>query len=136
MSTRDPNLQARDGDAFDSAMRARYAQGLHSLPPSTAGALRAARRTALAPATRRKRTAPAWQWAGAFAAVAALALGLRFVAPGAATTAMAPQVAAADAMDADGPAADIEEIVATLDENPDMYLWLAVNDDLPPTREP
>ncbi len=118
-----------DADAFDQAMRQRYAHALNALPPSTAGALRAARRSALDPASHRRRAGPAWGWAGAFATVAALALGLRFFestpAPG-----PAPQVAAVDAE------MELEAAIGALDENPDLYLWLAANDDLPPTPEP
>ena len=127
MNTRSPSTPDRDA-AFDQSMRQRHAQALHALPPSTAGALRAARRTALEPASHARTHHPALRWAGAFATVAALALGLRFF-EGEPTTAPAQQVAAVDAEDFDA-------AIGALDENPDLYLWLAANDDLPPTPEP
>ena len=127
MNTRPPSTPDRDA-AFDQSMRQRYAQSLQALPPSTAGALRAARRTALDPASHARSPHPALRWAGAFATVAALALGLRFFEDEPAT-APTQQVAAVDADEFDA-------AIGALDENPDLYLWLAANDDLPPTPEP
>ena len=127
MNTRPPSTPDRDA-AFDQSMRQRYAQALQALPPSTAGALRAARRTALVPASHARSPHPALRWAGAFATVAALALGLRFFEDEPAT-APTQQVAAVDADEFDA-------AIGALDENPDLYLWLAANDDLPPTPEP
>ena len=127
MNTRPPSPPDTD-TAFDQSMRQRYAQALQALPPSTAGALRAARRTALDPASHARSPHPALRWAGAFATVAALALGLRFFEDEPAT-APTQQVAAVDADEFDA-------AIGALDENPDLYLWLAANDDLPPTPEP
>ena len=127
MNTRPPSPPDTD-TAFDQSMRQRYAQALQALPPSTAGALRAARRTALDPASHARSLHPALRWAGAFATVAALALGLRFFEDEPAT-APTQQVAAVDADEFDA-------AIGALDENPDLYLWLAANDDLPPTPEP
>ena len=127
MNTRPPSPPDTD-TAFDQSMRQRYAQALRALPPSTAGALRAARRTALDPASHARSPHPALRWAGAFATVAALALGLRFFEDEPAT-APTQQVAAVDADEFDA-------AIGALDENPDLYLWLAANDDLPPTPEP
>ncbi|MBZ4038617.1 hypothetical protein [Novilysobacter selenitireducens] len=127
MNTRPPSPPDTD-TAFDQSMRQRYAQALQALPPSTAGALRAARRTALDPASHARSPHPALRWAGAFATVAALALGLRFFEDEPAT-ALTQQVAAVDADEFDA-------AIGALDENPDLYLWLAANDDLPPTPEP
>ena len=127
MNTRPPSPPDTD-TAFDQSMRQRYAQALQALPPSTAGALRAARRTALDPAAHARSPHPALRWAGAFATVAALALGLRFFEDEPAT-APTQQVAAVDADEFDA-------AIGALDENPDLYLWLAANDDLPPTPEP
>ncbi len=127
MNTRPPSPPDTD-TAFDQSMRQRYAQALQALPPSTAGALRAARRTALDPASHARSLHPALRWAGAFATVAALALGLRFFEDEPAT-APTQQVAAVDAD-------EFDVAIGALDENPDLYLWLAANDDLPPTPEP
>ena len=127
MNTRPPSPPDTD-TAFDQSMRQRYAQALQALPPSTAGALRAARRTALDPASHARSPHPALRWAGAFATVAALALGLRFFEDEPAT-APTQQVAAVDVDEFDA-------AIGALDENPDLYLWLAANDDLPPTPEP
>ncbi|OHE85218.1 MAG: hypothetical protein A2190_02560 [Lysobacterales bacterium RIFOXYA1_FULL_69_10] len=129
MNTRPPSPTDTDA-VFDQSMRQRYAHALQALPPSTAGALRAARRTALDPASHARTHHPALRWAGAFATVAALALGLRFF-EGEPATAPAPaqQVAAVDAE-------ELDAAIGALDENPDLYLWLAANDDLPPTPEP
>ena len=127
MNTRPPSPPDTD-TAFDQSMRQRYAQALQALPPSTAGALRAARCTALDPASHARSPHPALRWAGAFATVAALALGLRFFEDEPAT-APTQQVAAVDAD-------EFDVAIGALDENPDLYLWLAANDDLPPTPEP
>ena len=72
MNTRPPSPTDTDA-VFDQSMRQRYAHALQALPPSTAGALRAARRTALDPASHARTHHPALRWAGAFATVAALA---------------------------------------------------------------
>ena len=103
--------------SFDHDMRRLHASAVSSISPQTLARLRAARHAA--------QTAPApghaWRWlaATAFSAVLAVALGVQFL-PGAGPRPAAPPVAAAAAG-----AQGYTDTVATLDENPDLYLWLA-----------
>lgn len=116
---------------FDQAMRQRYHEALTKVPTSTRARLRAARDTAAQQAP--PQAGGAWQFAGAGAAVFALVLGLQFFnAPAPVESTSADQTIAAPEA-----AFDADSAVAALDENPDLYLWLAVNDDaLPPFPEP
>ncbi len=131
---RAPSTGHPDDDAFDRAMRQRHAQALQSVPAGTAGALRAARRSALQP-----HTAAAFggglRWAGGLAAVGAMAIGLWSLRDATPAGSVSPVAATAPA-NADPDAFDPATALAALDENPDLYLWLAVNDDLAPTLEP
>lgn len=115
-------------DAFDGAMRELHAQALTQVSPRTRTRLRAARTAAAS------RNAPTrglrWALATSFAAIFALAIGLQWRGPSS-TVNVPPKIAAIDAANDDPGSA-----VATLDENPDLYLWLASNDDtLAATRE-
>ncbi|QDH70740.1 DUF3619 family protein [Marilutibacter alkalisoli] len=122
---------------FDAAMRQLHRASLEQLPPATAARLRSARRDALA--SPRPRHGLGWSMASATAAVFALAIGVFWLRPDApapspdvAITAPGGDNAIADVL----LAAEIEALVATYDEDPDLYLWLAVNDDaLPPILE-
>lgn len=112
-----------DDRAFDHAMRQLHAQALEQVSPAVRARLRAARRaTPTAPARR----GIGWVLASGFAAVSALAIGLQLQKPATPVVpASTPTVAAVS------PAAafDAETAIAALDENPDLYLWLASNDD-------
>lgn len=107
--------------AFDARARALHRQAAGSLSERTRIALQRARHAAATPASGHRESMHRWYWpvaAGSFAV--ALAAVLLVQLPGATdpSTATAPAVAAEDAAN---PA-------ETLDENPDLYLWLASND--------
>lgn len=133
-----PTAQQTHEAGFDRAMRQRHAESLQRLSPATLARLRAARGDALA-AARRPRPF-GWGLASAAAAMCALAIGvswLRSDPPNAATVpaTLAGAAAGIDAGDA-LLAAEVEAVMAPLDEDPDLYLWLAANDDaLPPLME-
>lgn len=108
-------------ESFDRAMRDLHAQALTHVSARTRARLRAARTAAIRPAPARGLR---WAVASGFAAIFALAIGLQWWGPS--STGQAPvQTAAIDAADYGA--------VATLDENPDLYLWLASNDDTLPS---
>ncbi|GAB2608441.1 hypothetical protein [Novilysobacter erysipheiresistens] len=122
---------------FDLEARRLHAQALQHLSPQVRGRLRDARRASASPESSRHRFG--WLLAGGAVAVTAalvLALQLRPAAPE-----PAPALAAAP-----GPAErasqraeldrELDDMLVALDENPDLYLWLAANDDaLPPPSE-
>lgn len=114
-----------DDDSFDAAMRDLHAQALMQVSPQTRNRLRAARTAA---AQRAPVRGFGWVLASGFAAVFALAIGLQWQGPSG-VSAPTP-VADSDTVDyvIDG----MDTAVATLDENPDFYLWLASNDDTLP----
>ncbi len=95
----------------DRALQQLHAQALHHVSPATLARLRAARH---APA--RAVRAHGWWLATACSAVLALGLGYTFTAhlPG---TPPAPVTVAA-----------VDDSGGLLDENPDMYVWLAATD--------
>lgn len=128
----DPMNDSRNDDArFDQAMRALHAQSLASVSSGTRARLRVARHAAAAPAgVREPRRGFGWVLASGCAALFALVIGLQLrptptpVAPTA-----QPAIAAAPAL------YDADSAMAVLDENPDLYLWLASNDDAMPSLE-
>lgn len=108
---------------FDDAMRLLHRQALDAVTPATRQRLRAARTSAPA----RRARGSAWALGASVAAVASLAVGLQ----------MGPLQRPAPATDPGAVAAGStlpstalvdENSVATLDENPDLYLWLASSD--------
>ena len=112
-------MNTTDHDAFDQRLRALHAQALAHVPPHTLARLRPVR----------TRPAPVRHWGGwtmaAACAVGVLAIGLQWrrelpSAPAAPVVATAP--ATQEAYD---PFTDFDENVVVLDENPDLYLWLA-----------
>ncbi|MDQ3617892.1 MAG: hypothetical protein M3374_04110 [Pseudomonadota bacterium] len=116
---------ADDEHVFDLAMRQRYAESLSRLPSNTHAWLRTARHAAALQAPASAGIGAGWKWASAVATVFGLALGLQlFNAP----TPIEPAPAASAIAVTDTPY-DAESAVAVLDENPDMYLWLAANVD-------
>ncbi|MGH8073332.1 MAG: hypothetical protein ACREO4_04560 [Lysobacter sp.] len=132
---------------FDRDARDRHAQALDHVSPQVRARLREARRAALSSSPAPHRFG--WLLAGGTAA-AALALvlvsQLQPMAPDAAPTprmASADTAVAAPALDALERASqraeidsEIDGMLAALDENPDLYLWLAANDDtLPPPSD-
>ena len=109
-------------DTFDRAMRELHAHALTQVSPRTRARLRAARTAA----TRRAPTR-GLRWGVATGVVAgfALAIGLQWHGPS--SNADAPtQTATRNAEDYGA--------VATLEESPDLYLWLASNDDTLPAN--
>jgi hypothetical protein len=100
---------------FDAAMRQLHESAVDRVSGRTRLQLQQAPRTPATSAARPQRLA--WPLAASFAAVLALMVGMQLWNP----PAPAPGGAAAVA-DADS------DIDAVLDENPDLYLWLASND--------
>lgn len=132
-------------DRFDSAIRARHAESLEQLSPRVRAQLQQRRRAALSGQAPREARSP-WRFAvplAAAAAVGALAIGLQWNgmqlgapdarAPTVATAQSAPATRAT-ATRATAPRAtalpDTDEATATasLEENPDLYVWLASDD--------
>ncbi|MGO4223455.1 hypothetical protein AB4Y64_16550 [Lysobacter sp. TAF61] len=139
MSRNEQDERTADERAFDQAMRRLHAQAVDQVSPATRTRLRVARQAATTPASARdRRRGPGWVMASGFAAVFALAIGLLLrpspQAPVPAAAVAVSQPAAAVATTA-APHYDPDSAVAVLDENPDLYLWLAANDDAMPDLE-
>lgn len=129
--------------AFDQAMRRLHAGSLDRLAPETVARLRADRRTALS--ARRSPRPFSWGLAGAAVAVCALAIGASWLRSGlpdgtpptqvvdAATPAVIDGSGSGTTMSDALLAAEVEAVMAPLDEDPDLYLWLAANDDALPS---
>ncbi|MEN1930100.1 hypothetical protein WCE37_14060 [Luteimonas sp. MJ250] len=113
---------------FDRRMRALHAHAVEQVPSRTTYQLRI-RREAAARAPAARRSGGWWLAATATAtAVFALAIGLRQPDPsslpgGSDIPALATATEAVQA-------ADYDESFAALDEDPDLYLWLAAQDSL------
>jgi hypothetical protein len=107
---------------LDRAVRALHAEAVDHVSPRTLQQLRMRRATAL-PA--RARPARAFGWAAAAACAAIFAIGLRFDRGGTSTPTDAQIAAATDPSTADS---DYDEALASYDEDPDLYLWLASSD--------
>lgn len=124
---------------FDAAMRGLHAQALERVSPQVRQRLRTIRSEAAAQPRRGRGGLLGWALASSGVAAMALAVGLQFVGGGAPAPDAAP--APADVAIAPAPAApalveagyDPDTAVATLDENPDLYLWLASNSDALPS---
>lgn len=101
-------------DTFDTRMRQLHAEALTRIPPPTLAKLRDARHAAAAAKPARGFN---WRWAlaGVAPALLAVAIGLPMLDRQAPPTA-SPSVATA---------ASSEDYTAALDENPELYLWLA-----------
>lgn len=129
----------RDDD-FDRDARRHYIQALGHLSPRVRARLREARNRATAPASTGHRVS--WLLAGGGIA-ATLALGLAMQlrpAPPESSARMATATPALDPAESASQRAEIDseldDMLAALNENPDLYLWLAANDDaLPPPSE-
>jgi hypothetical protein len=109
---------------FDDTMRRLHADALAQVSAPTRARLRAAR-TGATGAANRARPGIGWALASGFAAVFALVIGLQLRGPS--PTAVTPPPVAT--VPADDIAFDVDTAVATLDESPDFYLWLAANGD-------
>ena len=108
---------------FDDAMRDLHRQALDAVTPATRQRLRAARTVA----TARRAHGGAWAVGASVAAVAALANGLQMGPLQRPAPATDPSAVAAGSTLPSTARVD-ESSVATLDENPDLYLWLASSD--------
>ncbi|MEN1941846.1 hypothetical protein WCE41_10925 [Luteimonas sp. MJ246] len=115
-------------DEFDRRMRALHAHAVEQLPSRTTWQLRV-RRDAAARATPARHPGRGWWMAAASAATAAafaLAIGLAPPDPVPAGDGAPSLAAATEAVQA----ASYDESLAALDEDPDLYLWLAAQDSL------
>ncbi|MBF6025811.1 hypothetical protein [Lysobacter niastensis] len=117
--------QAGEDERFDQAMREIHAQAVGQVSSATRARLRAARFEAARP---RERRGYGWVLASGCAAAFALVVALQLQPPPAAPPAAPVLATEAVSYDAD-------TALATLDENPDLYLWLASNDDALPAAE-
>ena len=111
-------------DDFDRRMRAVHARAVAQVPSRLAYQLRSRRVNAATAA--RPAQGGAWWLAAAAAAVFALAIGLRLPALDAPAPAedLPPLAAVTDAVDD----AAFEDSAVALEEDPDLYLWLAAQD--------
>ncbi|MGO1071338.1 hypothetical protein [Lysobacter sp. CA199] len=133
-----------DPDArFDAAVRDLHARAVDSVSPQIRARLRTIRSEAAAQPQRGRGGLLGWALAGsgAFAGIAALALVVNLqlgANPGPASAQSATAVPAVIAATAGATSPDAvydpDTAVASLDENPDLYLWLASNSDALPSR--
>ena len=117
--------------AFDRDMRQLHATAVTRVSPETLARLRAARHAA--------QTAPrrghGWRWiaATAFSSVLAVTLGVQFLPRSGTAPAVAPattpMIAAVDNQDG------TLDSLATLEESPDLYMWLASSEAEPLAME-
>lgn len=117
-------------DRFDEAIRAAHAQSLDHVSPRVRAQLAQRRRAALSGQAR----ANPWRFAlplAAACAVGAVAVGLQDVLVGGREPAQAPIVATATPKPAPPPSdivlaqSDDNAEYATLEESPDLYVWMA-----------
>ncbi|MBB6599871.1 hypothetical protein [Luteimonas sp. MC1825] len=118
-------------DDFDRKVRTLHAQAVRQVPTRTLEQLRIRRARGLSPAPARGARIAGWSLAAACTAVFALAVGLRQPGSEQAVTGAATLATTAGA-DAGG---EPYEAFATLDEDPDLFLWLASQDALPLAME-
>lgn len=111
-------------DRFDAALRSLHMQATSHVSAGTMAQLHQRRHAAL-DGTARRRSLFGWPVATAFASVLAVAIGLGIglqdgEVPAQATPAVATATTPDDLLDADA--------LATFDENPELFLWLASSD--------
>lgn len=115
-------------DNFDRAARAAHARAVQAVPPALLYGLQV--RTANAHGAPRARPQRGGWWlAGGLAAALALAVGLQLPDPAPPPASDAPLPSLATASDV-AEAGAWDEGLAALDEDPDLYLWLASQDSL------
>ena len=125
MNTHDHNQHSEDQRTFDEALRQRHGDAIAHISARTQAQLQQRRRAALSasapgmPRTTMRRFA--WPVATSFAAILALAIGMQLRQDNVAPMPVATMAAVADDD-------DLGASFAALDENPDLYLWLASND--------
>ena len=121
------NSSISNNEAFDRDMRQLHATAVARISPQTLARLRIARHGAQAAPQR----GHAWRWitASAFSAVLAVAIGVQFLPRSTPLSTVQPMIAAT------GTSNDYSDAVATLEENPDLYLWLASSEAEPLAME-
>lgn len=119
-----------NSESFDRRMRQLHATAVTELSPQTLARLRSARQQAQAQ-TSAPRRGHAWRWAAAtaFSAVLAVTIGLQLLPKPGSTPAAQPVVATISSDDA------YADSVSALDENPDLYVWLASSEAEPLAME-
>ncbi len=126
------NVQDTQAHDFDTTMRTRYAQATLRLSPRTRIQLHNRLRATLAGNVDNKHgRRPAWLLATACSLALVFGFGMQWRASNDEPSATVPPVtlvAPQDTVVAAQPKADSGELVATLDESPDLYLWLASDD--------
>lgn len=113
--------------AFDRHARALHAAAIEQVPTRALHQLRMRRRAAAPAPARVPARIRGWSVATACAAVFAVAVGVRMVPSEAPVAVMAAAGAPSSATTA-ALADDPIDAVASLDEDPDFYLWLASSD--------
>lgn len=113
---------------FDREMRQLHATAVNQLSPQTLARLRAARHGLAKEATPRRGHAWRWVTATAFSAVLAVVVGMQFL-PQSQTMPAAQPIASLTTDD------NYVSSVVTLEENPDLYLWLASSEAEPMAME-
>ena len=114
---------------FDSSARAMHDTALRQLSPTTLARLRSARAQAQRATPPRRWT---WLAATALSGVLAVGLGVQFLPGGSPASGDSAQLAQQSTTT---PAADPNGSVTLLDENPDLYLWLASSEAQPLAME-
>jgi len=118
MTHTDPGVGMHADARFDDAMRAAHADAVASVSTRTRVQLHNRLHAAMSAPRPARGHRPAWGLALAGSLALVAVIGLRTRAPGPSTP---PPVAAEKSGD-DG------DLVASLDETPDLYLWLASSD--------
>jgi len=138
MTSREHDTMNDHDDRFDNAMRGLHAQAVSQVSSATRARLRVARQAAARPSTERTpRRGFGWVLGSGLAAVFAVAIGLQLrPAQAPVPTTSAPTAIASAGTPRNPTAFDADTAIAALDENPDLYLWLASNDDAVPSLEP
>jgi len=112
-------MNTGDDDRFDAIARDVHARSLDALSPRTRAQLRLRSRAALAPMRTPRMRTLAWPIATA-CAIAALAIGWQLRGPGPANVPPSTLMVATTAED--------DSATLVLDENPELYEWLASSD--------
>jgi len=138
MTSREHDTMNDHDDRFDNAMRELHAHAVSQVSSATRARLRVARQTAARPSAEREpRRGFTWVLGSGLAAVFAVAIGLQLRPAQAPVPATSAPLAVASVGTPRNPGAfDADTAIAALDENPDLYLWLASNDDAVPSLEP
>lgn len=135
--TTDNDIRGAGDAQLDRVARALHAQAVAHVPARTLRRLRTPRASSTpARAVRTTRTF-GWVAVAACAAVVAIAIGLRpdAVAPTPGDVATAPTIAVTDVPDSGSGNDAYADALASLDEDPGFYLWLASSDVQPLAME-